>query len=273
MRNLRLLLGAGIVTLLVVFAVFAPVIAPHDPQAQDLLNQLLPPFWVAKADPHYFLGTDNLGRDLLARLVFAARPALVVTLTGGLLSALIGTTLGILAGYFRGWSDGVLSRVVDIFMSFPPILLAIVLAAAMGPGLGTVVIAIVLIGWTRFYRVVRGEALVMRELDFIVSARIVGVAPARLLLHEVLPNLAPLLTVLLGLELGRALVVEAIMSFIGFSTSDIPTWGAIIADGRSYVYQAWWVMTFPIIVIVVCVLGFNALGDGLRQAFDPVLRR
>ena len=149
----------------------------------------------------------------------------------------------------------------------------IVLAAVMGPGLNTVVIAVVLIGWTRFCRVVRGEVLALREQEFVTSARTIGVSHLRILFHEILPNLLPLVIVLLGLEMGRAIVVEAIMSFIGFSSSDLATWGGIIADARSYINQAWWAMTYPIVAIIIAVLGLNALGDGLRQATDPVLQR
>jgi ABC-type dipeptide/oligopeptide/nickel transport system permease subunit len=273
LRNPRFVFGAVVLIALVVVAVFAPWLAPHDPMAQSLLNQLLPPRWAKGGDPAYLLGTDTLGRDLLSRLIHGARPALLVMVLGATLSGAVGILLGLAAGYFGGWLDAAVSRVVETFMSFPPMLLAIVLAAAMGPGLSTVVIAIVLIGWTRFCRVVRGEVLVLRELEFVASARTLGAQHLRILFREILPNLLPLVIVLMGLEMGRAIVVEAVMSFIGFSSSDIATWGGIIADGRSYINQAWWAMTYPIGVILVAVLGLNALGDGLRQATDPVLQR
>jgi peptide/nickel transport system permease protein len=206
-------------------------------------------------------------------MIYGTRPALLVMVLGATLSGVAGVLLGMLAGYFGGWLDTAVSRTVDTFMSFPPMLLAIVLAAAMGPGLGTVIISVVLIGWTRFCRVVRGEVLALKEQEFVTSARTIGVSGARVLFHELLPNLLPLIVVLLGLEMGRAIVVEAIMSFIGFSSSGIATWGGIIADARSYINQAWWAMTYPIAAIIVAVLGLNALGDGLRQATDPVLQR
>jgi dipeptide transport system permease protein len=272
-RNPRFLFGAGVLLLLVLVAAFAPWLAPHDPMEQSLLNQLLPPRWVKGGDPSFLLGTDTLGRDLLSRMIYGTRPALMVMVLGATLSGLAGVLLGMLAGYFGGWLDTAVSRTVDTFMSFPPMLLAIVLAAAMGPGLNTVVISVVLIGWTRFCRVVRGEVLALREHEFVTSARTIGVSKMRILFHELLPNLLPLIVVLLGLEMGRAIVVEAIMSFIGFSSSGIATWGGIIADARSYINQAWWAMTYPIATIIVAVLGLNALGDGLRQATDPVLQR
>ena len=194
-------------------------------------------------------------------------------LLGATASALVGVALGVLAGYFRGWADALISRVLEIFMSFPPMLLAIVLAAVIGPGLTAVVAAIIVIGWTRFCRVVRGEVLALREQDFVTSARAIGMRPLRVVLHEILPNLLPILLVLFGLEMGRAIIVEAVLSFIGFSSSNLATWGSIIADGRAYINQAWWVLAAPILVIVAMVLGLNAFCDGSRQAFDPVLQR
>jgi peptide/nickel transport system permease protein len=192
---------------------------------------------------------------------------------GASASAVVGTLFGLLAGYFGGWLDSILSRTVEIFMSFPPMLLAIVLVAVIGPGLGAVTIAIVLVGWTRFARVVRGEVLVLRESDFVTAARLLGYGRRRILFGELLPNLLPIILALLALEMGRAIVVEAILAFIGFSASGIATWGGIIADGRSYIYQAWWIMTFPIIAITVSVLSLSLLADGLRLAIDPVMRR
>jgi peptide/nickel transport system permease protein len=192
---------------------------------------------------------------------------------GAALSGLLGVIIGLSAGYFGGWIDAVFSRVVEVFMSFPPMLLAIELVAVVGPGLDAVVMAIVLIGWTRFARVVRGEVLVLREQDFITAARLLGYNSRRILFSELLPNVLPIVLALLALEMGRAIVVEAVLAFIGFSASDVATWGGIIADGRSYVYQAWWIMTFPIIAITLSILALSLLADGLRTALDPALRR
>ena len=269
----RLVLGCAVVVALCIAALFAPLLAPWDPLEQDLLNQYLPPFWSDKADAAYPLGTDSLGRDVLSRLIYGAQPALIVALLGALFSALIGITLGLLAGYFGGWVDSAVSRLVEILMAFPPVLLAIVLVAVIGAGLHAVVIAIVVIDWTRFCRVVRSEVLVLREQDFVTSAVTIGLTRWRILLSEVLPNVAPLMLVLFTLEMGIAIIVEAILSFVGFSSSNIATWGGMIADGRGYIHQAWWVMTLPIGCIIVAVLGLNVLGDGLRHAFDPVARR
>jgi dipeptide transport system permease protein len=271
--NLALVLGVVILLLLLLTAAFAPELAPADPMDQDLLSQMLPPVWHQGGDPAHFLGTDELGRDILSRLIWGARPAVLVMIAGAGLSGLGGVLLGLLSGYFAGWVDALVSRIVETFNSFPPMLLAIVLAAVIGPGLHTVILSVALIGWVRFCRVVRGEMLVMRELEYVTSAKMVGVSHLRVIVHELLPNLAPLLLVLFSLEMGRAIVVEAVLSFIGFSSSDIATWGSVIAGGRQYIYQAWWIMTLPIVVLVVTILGLNAFGDGLRTATDPVLQQ
>ena len=268
----RLLFGSGVLAVIVITALAAGQIAPHDPMEQDLLDQLLPPSWAVGGDPAHLLGTDDLGRDLLSRLIYGARPAVLVMLLGASLSGLLGVSLGVAAGYFGGWVDIVVSRAVEIFMAFPPMLLTIVLVAVVNPGLSAVVIAITVVGWTRFCRVVRGEMLVLREQAFVTSAHAIASTHRRILLHEILPNLVPLLTVLFGLEMGRAIVVEAVLSFMGFSASGMATWGGIIADGRASIYQAWWVMADPIALIVIAVLGLNAFGDGLRRLIDPVLR-
>jgi dipeptide transport system permease protein len=272
-NNPQLVIGGGILVTLVGVAIFAPLLAPRDPVEQDLLSQLLPPFWGDRAEPAFALGTDNLGRDILSRLIYGTRPALIVMTLGATLSALIGSLLGLFAGYYGGWVDNVISRLVEILMSFPPMLLAIILVAVIGSGLNAVVIAIIVIGWTRFCRVVRGEVMVLREQDFVTSAITIGMSRRAIMFRELLPNVAPILLVLLTLEMGRAIMVEAILAFIGFSASGMATWGGMIADGRSYIYQAWTVMALPVLCLLVSVLGLNMLGDGLRKATDPVLRR
>ena len=271
--NVRLIFGLIIAGLLLFCAIFAPALAPMDPLDQELMAQYLPPLWAEDSDSAYLLGTDSLGRDVLSRLVYGARPAIIVATLAAFLAAIIGTGLGLLAGYYGGWIDALVSRGVETFMSFPPVLLAIILVAVIGAGLHAVVIAIVVIDWTRFCRVVRGEVLVLREQDFIASAVNIGKTRRRILVSEILPNIAPLALVLLSIEMGIAIVVEAILSFVGFSSSNIATWGGMIAEGREYLHQAWWVMTLPICCIVLSVLGLNSLGDGLRQAFDPVMRK
>ena len=271
--NPKLVVGIVAMALIVAIAALAPWLAPHDPLEQDLLAQNLPPFWLPGHDPAYLLGTDSLGRDLLSRLIWGVRPVLIVMVIGAAFSGLLGVAIGLSAGYYGGWIDALFSRIIEVFTSFPPMVVAIVLVAVVGPGLGAVVMAIVLIGWTRFARVVRGEVLVLREQDFVTAANLLGFNAGRILFRELLPNVLPIVLALLALEMGRAIVVEAVLAFIGFSASDVATWGGIIADGRNYIYQAWWIMTFPIIAVVLSVLALSLLADGLRLALDPVLRR
>jgi dipeptide transport system permease protein len=270
----RLAFAVGVLALVAVTALAAPVVAPHDPLEQDLLASLLPPLGFAGADPLYPLGTDSLGRDVLSRLVFGTRVALTVAFVAATLAALLGTVLGLLAGWLGGWVDELISRLVEIWMSFPPVLLSIVLVAVIGAGLHAVIIAIVVVDWTRFCRVVRAEVQAQKGRDYVVAARILGLGRWRTLWSEVLPNLAPLLLVLLTLEMGIAVIVETILSFVGLSVaSDAPTWGGLIAEGRAVVYQAPWLMALPMLCVVALVLAFNLLGDGLKDRLDPVLRR
>ncbi len=265
----------GLVTFAVMFAaVFARLIVPHDPLEQDLLNTTLPPAWFADGNPDFLLGTDSLGRDVLSRLIYACQIALQVAIYASLAAGLIGTLLGLIAGYFGGVADSIISRLVEIWMAFPPVLLAIVLVAVLGTGLTSVVVAIAVVDWTRFCRVVRAEVMVQREQDYVASAITLGMSRVGILSQEILPNVVPLLIVLVTLEMGVAVIVEAILSFVGLSiSSDTPTWGGMIQEGRTYINQAWWLLACPVACIILVVLGFNALGDGLKRVLDPVMRR
>ncbi|MGX1497857.1 dipeptide transport system permease protein [Labrenzia sp. MBR-25] len=271
--GIRLWLSGGWLTVLVLAAVFAPMISPHDPLAQDLFAGRLPPFFEQGADPAYLLGTDSLGRDVLSRMLYGARLALIVALVAGTLTCLIGATLGLIAGYYRGWADLVISRFIDIWMAFPPVLFAILLIAVLGTGLMSVIIAIVVIDWTRFARVVRAEAMGQGAMDYVASAQVAGRTRFGTALTEILPNVLPTIVALLTLEMGIAVIVEAILSFVNLSIStDQPTWGGMIAEGRTSIYQAWWVLVFPLFALFLTVLSFSQLGEGLKDHFDPVLR-
>lgn len=260
----------GVMALL---ALFAPLISPHDPLAQDLFAGRLPPFWVEGADPAYLLGTDSLGRDVLSRIIHGARIAFSVALVAGIATAFVGSLLGLLAGYMRGWVDVVISRLVDIWMAFPPVLFAILLIAVLGTGLTSIIIAIVVIDWTRFCRVVRAEAMNQSAMDYVSSAVVAGRPRMDILWREILPNVLPTIVALLTLEMGIAVIVEAILSFVNLSiSSDAPTWGGMIAEGRTSIYQAWWVLAFPLGVLFLTVLSFSQFGEGLKDRFDPVLR-
>lgn len=269
----RLWVGAALVAILVLVALLAPVLAPHDPLEQDLLSAQLPPMWVQGGDPSYILGTDSLGRCVLSRLIYSARTAVMVALIAASLAAAIGVTLGLFAGSFGGWVDQIISRLIDVWMAFPPVLLSIVLAAVIGAGLTSVIVAIVVVDWTRFARVVRAETMVQLTRDYAAAARAIGLSRAKVLRLEVLPNLVPLLVTLLAVEMGIAILVEVILSFVGISVAgDTPTWGSMIAEGRQIVYEAPWIMALPIGCIIASVIGLNLFGDGLRLALDPVQR-
>ena len=274
LANRRVVLGGAVLVFFALAALFAPLIAPHDPVEQDLLLQYVPPAWSDKAEAGYLFGTDNLGRDILSRLIYGARVALFVAVAAAAAAGLLGTALGLLAGYLGGWVDTVISRLVEIWMAFPAVLLSIVLVAVMGTGLHSVVIAIAVIDWTRFCRVVRAETMAQKQQDYVASAVTVGLGRMRILWREILPNVLPLLIVLFTLEMGIAVIVEAILSYVNLSlASDFPTWGSMISDGRKYVNQAPWLMILPILCVIALVLALNALGDGLKDALDPVMRK
>lgn len=271
--NARLWLAGGWLLIALLAAIFAPLVAPHDPLAQDLMLERLPPFWLQGAEPGYWLGTDSLGRDLLSRLIYGGRVAFVVAFAAAIAACVVGSALGLIAGYFGGWADRIVSRIVDIWMAFPPVLFAILLVAVLGTGLGSVIAAIAVIDWTRFCRVVRAEAMGQARMDYVENARIAGFGRVGIMLREVLPNVLPSIVALLSLEMGIAVIVEAILSFVNLSIStDDPTWGGIIAEGRLSIHQAWWVLVFPLITLFLTVLSFSQFGEGLKARFDPVLR-
>jgi dipeptide transport system permease protein len=271
--GVRLWLAGGWLLLALLAAIFAPLVTPQDPLAQDLMLERLPPFWMSGAEPGYWLGTDSLGRDLLSRLIFGGRIAFIVAFAAAIAACLVGSTLGLIAGYFGGWADRIISRIVDVWMAFPPVLFAILLVAVLGTGLSSVIIAIAVIDWTRFCRVIRAETMGQSRMDYVENARIAGYGRIGIMLREVLPNVVPSIVALLSLEMGIAVIVEAILSFVNLSIStDDPTWGGIIAEGRLSIHQAWWVLVFPLITLILTVLSFSQFGEGLKARFDPVLR-
>lgn len=276
-RNPRVVAGSLILLLLLAAALFAPWLAPMDPLEQDLLSPLNPPTLSSdptSTAPVHWLGTDSLGRDVVSRMIWGARTALIVAVVSAIAAAAVGATLGAVAGYFGGRLDAIICRLVDVWMAFPPVLLAVVLVAMLGTGLLSVIIAIVVVDWTRFARIVRAEVRGQRQLDYVTSAQMLGLGPVRTLCQEILPNVAPLLITLITLEMGVAIVVEAILSFVGLSVaSGDPTWGSMIGEGRLYVNQSPWLMVIPIVATIISVLGLNALGDGLRNELDPVVRK
>jgi ABC-type dipeptide/oligopeptide/nickel transport system permease subunit len=270
----RLWVGGALVGTLMLVALLAPLIAPHNPIEQDLMSAQLPPAWSAGGEPAFWFGTDSLGRCVLSRLIYSARTAVAVALIAASLAAAIGIAFGLIAGSFGGWVDQATSRLIDVWMAFPPVLLSIVLAALIGAGLTSVIAAIVVVDWTRFARVFRAETMAQLQRDYATAARSIGLRGGQIMRLEILPNLIPLMTTLLAVEMGVAILVEVILSFVGISVAgDTATWGGMIAEGRQIVHQAPWIMAFPILCIILSVIGFNLLGDGLRTALDPVQRR
>ncbi|MDR3493845.1 MAG: ABC transporter permease [Ancalomicrobiaceae bacterium] len=266
--------GGLIILIGLALAIFAPLISPADPLEQDLMSATLPPIGFAGADPAHLLGTDDLGRDVLARLLYGGRVAFTVAFVAAGLAGLIGTVLGLVAGWYGRLADTIVSRLIDIWMAFPPVLLSILLVAVFGSGLHSVIAAIVIIDWTRFARVVRAETMAQAALDYVTAARAIGFPRLHVLLNEIVPNLWPVIVALLSLEAGIAVIVEAILSFVGLSvSSDTPTWGGMIASGRQILHQGWWVLAAPLAVLFVTVLAFNLFGEGMRRTLDPVMRR
>ena len=269
MRSARVVTGLVIVVIILLGAIFAPQLAPHDPNEQTLLTALLPPAWLQGGDPVFPLGTDSLGRCVLSRLLYGARVAMTVAVLASLGAMLIGAVLAYLAGYFGGRVDSLIGRAVDVWMSFPPVILSLILMVGLGTGLRNVILAIVLVDWTRFCRVLRSEVLVIARKDYVAAARLVGFSHWRTITREIVPASLPLLITLVSLEMGIAVIVEAILSFVGLSVSaQTPAWGQMIADARQYIYDAPMNLMVPILMIFVAVFGFNVLGDGLRRTLD-----
>jgi peptide/nickel transport system permease protein len=264
----------AIIAALVVVAVFAPLIAPQSPTEQSLPDKLLPPVWEDGGSRMHLLGTDALGRDMLSRLVYGARVSLTAAACALLAGGGVGLAVGIVAGYAGGRVDASLMRVVDATLSFPTILIALLLAVSLGQGLRTIVLAIAFIIWARFARVVRGEVLAVKARDFVALARVHGCSGLRIMAVHILPNVTNTFMVLLTLHIGFVIIVEASLSFLGAGIPPpTPSWGQMVADGRSYIASGWWLSVVPGAAIMLVVLAFNLFGDWLRDWLDPRLRQ
>jgi len=265
--------GLIIITLFVLTSILAPAISPHDPVENSLYDQLKPPVWKEGGSTKNLLGTDDLGRDMLSRLIYGARVSLTLGIVSVGIALLFGSMLGALAGYYKGWPDNVIMRIMDIILAFPYILLAIVIVAYLGPGLRNAMIAIGVINIPRFARIIRASAIEEYEKDYVTAARAVGASNRRIIFNAIFPNCLSPIIVQASLGFGEAILSGAGLSFLGLGAQPpLSEWGAMIAEGRSMILRAWWVMTFPGIAILFAVLGFNLLGDGLRDALDPRLR-
>jgi peptide/nickel transport system permease protein len=273
-RRWFLLMPLAIITVMVATAVLAEFLTPYSPTEISLANRLRPPFWEKGGSLSHPLGTDPMGRDLLTRMIYGARVSLVVAVLALLVGGGMGAALGLIAGYYGGRLDALVMRVADTTMAFPIILFAILFVVVLGGSMVTTVFAVALVLWARYARVIRGEVLSLRERDFVAQARVAGCSSSRIMLIHLFPNILNTLVVLLSLQVGWVIIVEASLSFLGAGIPPpTPTWGAMIAEGRDYIATAWWVSFFPGLAILATVLSFNLFGDWLRDALDPKLRQ
>ena len=263
-RNRLAMVGLAIVLALVAVAVFAPVLAPYPPTVGELSARLLPP------SAAHWLGTDDQGRDILSRLIHGSRVTLYVVGLVAVLAAPLGLLVGTASGYAGGWVDAVLMRITDIFLAFPRLILALAFVAALGPGIESAVIAIAITSWPPYARIARAETLTIRQADYISAVKLLGASPGRIVLRHVMPLCVPSVIVRVTLDMAGIILTAAGLGFLGLGAQPpMPEWGAMIAAGRAYVLDHWWVAAAPGAAIFVVSLGFNLLGDGLRDALDP----
>jgi peptide/nickel transport system permease protein len=263
----------SIILVIVAAAIFADFVAPHSPTAISLPGKLLPPFWADGGSMKYPMGTDELGRDILSRIIFGARYSLAIAFLVIFIGGALGTSLGLVAGFSGGRVDSLIMRVADGAVALPFFLVALILAALWGPGFHNVVISLVLTIWARYARVIRGEVLSLRERDFVAEARVIGCSTSTILTRHILPNVFATLMVLVSLQVGWAIILEAALSFLGAGIAPpAPAWGLMVASGKDYLVEAWWLSFFPGLAIMILVLSLNLLGDWLRDYLDPRLR-
>ena len=270
LRSRTATFGFVVIVTLILVAIFQDQIAPHDPTLQNLRARLTPPSWMENGDPQFLLGTDQLGRDIFSRLVYGIRISLLVGVAGVLISCVIGTTLGLIAGYFGGAVDTIIMRIVDVFLAFPFLLLAITFVVTLGSSLKNIIIVLGITGWVSYTRLVRGQTLSIREQEYIQASYTIGATDFRNIFNHILPNLLTPIIIYSSLEIGVYIIAEASLTFLGMGIPpSIPTWGNMLATGRDYLSNAWWLATFPGIAIVLTVLAFNFVGDWMRDVLDP----
>ena len=264
-RNPLAMIGLLIVVALVLMAALAPVIAPHDPITQDLSRRLLPP-----GTPGNWLGTDDFGRDILSRIIFGARITLAIVVMVALTAPVFGLIVGTVSGYFGGWVDEVLMRITDIFLAFPKLILALALVAVLGPGMENAVLAIAVTSWPPYARVARAETLTVRASDYIAAVRLQGAGAPRIIWGHILPMCLPSVIIRVTLDMAGIILTAAGLGFLGLGVQPpLPEWGVMISAGRKFLFEQWWVATMPGLAIFTVSLGFNLLGDGLRDVLDP----
>ena len=268
------LITLGIILVFLLTAIFAEVLTSHSPTKPSISNRLRPPFWIEGGNMSYPLGTDPLGRDILTRIIYGARISLTVAGMTIFFAGFLGVALGMVSGYYGGWVDSAIMRIVDAVISLPTILFAIVLVIVIGAGLMNVVLAIAMLQWARYARLVRGQVLSIKQIDFIAQARVAGCSVFRILWVHIFPNVLNVLMVMVTVEIGRIIIVEASLSFLGAGIPPpTPAWGQMVANGRQYIHSAWWVSLFPGAAILLTVMSFNLLGDWLRETLDPRQRQ
>ncbi len=271
-ENKGAMFGLVMVLAVIISAIFAPLLSPHDPILQDVEKRLIPPVWETGGDPSFLLGTDHLGRDIVSRLIYGARISIVVSISAVVFSAILGTLVGLLSGFYGGNVDNIFMRIADVQLAFPFILLAIAIIAVLGPNLQNIIIVMGITGWVIYARVVRAEVLSLREKEFIMSVRALGGSNGRIIFKHLFPNVIPPIIVIITLEMARMIIMEAALSFLGLGIQPpTPSWGGMLADGRVYLATSWWLATFPGLVIMLVVLGINLLGNWLRDILDPRL--
>jgi ABC-type dipeptide/oligopeptide/nickel transport system permease subunit len=273
LRHPTAVLGAVVIIAYVLVAIFAPYLTAHDPERGDLHVKHLPPTWQAGGEPTFLLGTDTQGRDLLTRIIYGARISLWVGVLAVSISILIGTTLGCITGYFRGWVDQIVSRFADLLLAFPFLIFAIGVMAFLGPGFVNLIAALCFKGWVEFFRLVRGEMLSEKTKEYVEAAKVMGLSSFAIIVSEIIPNIFHSVLVLGTLRMGFMIIMEATLSYLGLGIQPpTPAWGSMVADGRGSLMVAWWVSTLPGMAILILVLSINLFGEGLRDILDPRLK-
>jgi peptide/nickel transport system permease protein len=274
LRQPSRLLAVCLLALVTCAAVTAPLVAPYDPNAQDIALKNQPPMWSTGGSVAHVLGTDQLGRDLLSRLTFGSRVTMAVGLSAVLVATLFGSLAGLLAGYVGGWSDNLVMRLADIQFAFPSILLAIAVIGVLGVGVGNLIIVLAFTGWVQYARIMRAQVLSLREKEYVEAARALGAQAGRIMVRHILPNSLTAIVVVATLQFAQVIVTEAALSFLGLGVPlDTPSWGGMLNDGQSYLGSAWWVATLPGVAISMTVLSVNLMGDWLGDLLNPRLRR
>ena len=265
--------AAALLLTIVASAIFAPSIAPHDPLAVNIRQRLAPPVWMDGGTPRHLLGTDQIGRDLLARVIYGGRVSLVIGVSAMLLSATIGVLLGLTAGYFGRRVDWVITMVVNVLLTFPFVLLALAVIAVLGSSLSNMIIVLGVAGWPIYARVIRAETLAIREREFVVAGRALGMSHARLIFRQILPNLVSPIVVIATLQVAQVIVLESFLSFLGLGIQPpTPAWGNMLGEGRVYMLNSWWIAAFPGLAIFTTTFAINLMGNALRDWLDPHMK-